>query len=71
MGLRAVPEGYFWYAWVCGANVAALGQFEAIKINFESVKGLRAVPEGYFGYAWVCGACIDALGQFEATKMNF
>jgi len=45
MGLRAVPEGYFWYVWVCGVSVAALGQFEAIKMDFKSVMGLQKVPE--------------------------
>jgi len=62
---RAVPEGYFWYARVCGASIDALGQFKAIKMDFESVIGLRGVPESYFGYACVCGASVAALGQIK------
>jgi len=62
MGLRRMPQGYFGFAWVCGACLAALGQFQVIKIDFESIIGLRGVPERYFGYAWACGVCVAALG---------
>ena len=51
--------------------MAALGQFKAVKMDFEGILSLRGVPKGYCGYAWVCGVCGAALGQFKAVKMDF